>query len=126
MYYWWYTKEQKCGKTVDGSSLFTLRVKIRGGNTAIGSSLSAKYIYFLWLCVAQLFLLCTIFSLFNDTFSVTQTIYRQMKGMMNWKGCGRKRSWPNLTCYPGICPEGLRKPLKPSSQDSWSLEPRTS
>jgi hypothetical protein len=29
--------------------------------------------------------------------------------MMNWKGCGRKRSWPY---YPGIFLEGLRKIIK--------------
>jgi hypothetical protein len=37
--------------------------------------------------------------------------------MINWKGCGRKRSWPQLRDYPSICLEGLRKTL---SQDSWS------
>jgi hypothetical protein len=34
--------------------------------------------------------------------------------MMNCKGCVRKRSWPNLRQYHGICPKGLRKPLKTS------------
>lgn len=27
---------------------------------------------------------------------------------MNWKGCRKKRSWPMLRYYPGICLEGLR------------------
>jgi hypothetical protein len=31
---------------------------------------------------------------------------------MNWKGCGRKQSWPDLRYYPGICLEGLRKSSK--------------
>jgi hypothetical protein len=31
---------------------------------------------------------------------------------LNWKGYGRKRSWPNLRCYPGICLERLRKTTK--------------
>jgi hypothetical protein len=31
---------------------------------------------------------------------------------MNWKGCGRKRSWPILMYYLGICLEGLRKTTK--------------
>jgi hypothetical protein len=39
---------------------------------------------------------------------------------MNGKGCGRKRSWPNLRYYPGICLEGLRKATKNFSQDSRS------
>jgi hypothetical protein len=39
---------------------------------------------------------------------------------MNWKGCGRKRSWPNLRYYPGICLEGLRKTTKNLSQDNRS------
>jgi hypothetical protein len=32
--------------------------------------------------------------------------------MMNWKGCGKKWSWPNLRHYPAICLEGLRKTTK--------------
>jgi hypothetical protein len=36
---------------------------------------------------------------------------------MNWKGCGRKRLWPNLRSYPGICLEGLRKIHIERSQD---------
>jgi hypothetical protein len=36
---------------------------------------------------------------------------------MNWKGCGSKRSWPNLRHYPG-CLEGLRKITKNLRQDS--------
>jgi hypothetical protein len=38
--------------------------------------------------------------------------------MMNWKGHGRKRSWPNLKLYPVVCLEGLRKPTKNLSQYS--------
>jgi hypothetical protein len=33
---------------------------------------------------------------------------------MNWKGYGRKQSWPNLRYYPGICLEGLTKTTKTS------------
>jgi hypothetical protein len=48
--------------------------------------------------------------------------------MMNWKGCERKRSWPNLRYYPSICLEGPRKTVQNLSQDSWSpgrdLNPR--
>jgi hypothetical protein len=29
--------------------------------------------------------------------------------MMNWEGCGRKQSWPNLRYYPNIFLEGLGK-----------------
>jgi hypothetical protein len=35
---------------------------------------------------------------------------------MNWKGYGRKRLWPNLRYYPGICMEGLRKTTKSLTQ----------
>jgi hypothetical protein len=31
---------------------------------------------------------------------------------MNWKGYGRKQSWPNLRYYPSICLEGPRKTTK--------------
>jgi hypothetical protein len=36
---------------------------------------------------------------------------------MNWKGCGRKPSWPNLTYYSRPCLEGLRKSTKNFRQD---------
>jgi hypothetical protein len=39
---------------------------------------------------------------------------------MNWKGCGRKRSWPNLRYYLTICLDGLRKTTKYLSQDGQS------
>jgi hypothetical protein len=34
--------------------------------------------------------------------------------MMNWKGCGRKRTWPNFKVLPGILLEGLRITIKTS------------
>jgi hypothetical protein len=34
---------------------------------------------------------------------------RDDKWMMNWKGYGRKRSWPNLRHYLSMFPEGLIK-----------------
>jgi hypothetical protein len=39
---------------------------------------------------------------------------------MNWKGCGRKWSWPNLRYYPGICLEGLGETTRNLSQDNRS------
>jgi hypothetical protein len=42
---------------------------------------------------------------------------------MNWKGCGRKRSWPNLRYYPGICLEGLRENTENLSDNRRSLGP---
>jgi hypothetical protein len=48
-------------------------------------------------------------SLFNVSFAVTQASYIvSNEGVMNWKGRGRKRSWPNLRYCPGICLEELR------------------
>jgi hypothetical protein len=41
--------------------------------------------------------------------------------MMNWKGYGRKRSWPDWRYYPGICLERLRKTTKNLSQDIPSM-----
>jgi hypothetical protein len=35
--------------------------------------------------------------------------------MMNWEGCGRKRSRTNLRCHP-VCSEGLRKITKTLGQ----------
>jgi hypothetical protein len=40
------------------------------------------------------------------------------KKIINWRGCGRKRSWPNLRAYSDICLEGLRKTTKCLSQNS--------
>jgi hypothetical protein len=34
--------------------------------------------------------------------------------MENWKGLGRKRSWPNLSYYPRILLEALRETMKTS------------
>jgi hypothetical protein len=40
--------------------------------------------------------------------------------MINWEGCERKRSWPNLRCYPGTLLERLSENHKKISQDSRS------
>jgi hypothetical protein len=40
--------------------------------------------------------------------------------MMNWKGRERKRSWPNVRYYPGVCFKGLRKTTKNLSHYSRS------
>jgi hypothetical protein len=40
-----------------------------------------------------------------------------------FEGSRRKRSWPNLKYYPGICLEGTRKTTKSLSQDSQSPGP---
>jgi hypothetical protein len=37
---------------------------------------------------------------------------------MNWKGCGRKRSWLILRYHPGIRLDGLRKTMTKISSDS--------
>jgi hypothetical protein len=42
--------------------------------------------------------------------------------MMNWKGFGSKRSWPNFRYYTGICLEVLRENTKNITQDSRSLD----
>jgi hypothetical protein len=41
---------------------------------------------------------------------------------MNWKGCGRKQSWPNLRYYPSIYLEELRQTIKNLGHDRWSLD----
>jgi hypothetical protein len=49
--------------------------------------------------------------------SVVQTIWHWMVGLMNWKGCGRKQSWPPLRYYHEIRLGGLRKVTRNLSQD---------
>jgi hypothetical protein len=57
-----------------------------------------------------------VFVVYLTSLSVAQTIQRRWKddkGMMNWKGCGRKRAWLNLRCcYPGIYLERMRNSQK--------------
>jgi hypothetical protein len=50
-----------------------------------------------------------LFVVYLTTLSVVHTILRRITRIMNWKGYGRKRSWPNLRCYSSIRLEGLRK-----------------
>jgi hypothetical protein len=52
---------------------------------------------------------CLIYlQLFTATVSNSDyTVSKQQ--IMNRKGCGRKKLWPNLRHYPRICLEGLRK-----------------
>jgi hypothetical protein len=50
--------------------------------------------------------------------SATASIIRAM--MMNWRGCGNKRLWPNLRYCPGNRLEVLRKNPKNLSQDNRS------
>jgi hypothetical protein len=40
------------------------------------------------------------------------------KAIMNWKICGKKRSWPNLRYYPGIRLKGLSKAMSNISHNS--------
>jgi hypothetical protein len=64
-----------------------------------------------------------ICNLFNDAFSVKQTIQRRMKEwqwMMNWRRFGRKRSFPNFRYYAGIHLQEMGKNTKILSQDSQS------
>jgi hypothetical protein len=37
---------------------------------------------------------------------------------MNWKGCGRKWSWLNLSHSPGICLEGMKKATENLNKDT--------
>jgi hypothetical protein len=63
-------------------------------------------------------------SLFNYTFSVTQTINVEQKGdrwMMNWKGFGRKQSWPSIKVLSRHLLGGTGKNTKILSEDSRSL-----
>jgi hypothetical protein len=61
-----------------------------------------------------------MFGLFNDAVSSSDYIASNDR-IMNWKVYGRKRSWPNLRYYSGICLEELRKTTNTLSQGSRSL-----
>jgi hypothetical protein len=43
---------------------------------------------------------------------------RRKKKKKNWKGSGRKWSWPNLTCCTSPFQEGLRETTKSLSQNT--------
>jgi hypothetical protein len=66
--------------------------------------------------------------LFYDAFSATRW-QGDMRKMMNWKGFGRKRSWPNFKVLSRHSP-GRTEENHENNQDSWlsgpTFEPRTS
>jgi hypothetical protein len=61
-----------------------------------------------------------ICGLFNDPVSNSDCKTSNGTTIMNWKGCGKKRLWPNLKCYSSTCQEWLRKTMKSLSQDNRS------
>jgi hypothetical protein len=63
-----------------------------------------------------------LFIVYLTALSVSRLLasVRGWQWVMNLKGCGRKRSWPNLRYCSGICLEGLRKTTKIISQASRS------
>ena len=48
---------------------------------------------------------CSALSLFT-----IRTTPSRLRYIMNWKGCRKKRAWPNLRYYHGMYTEGLGKP----------------
>jgi hypothetical protein len=60
------------------------------------------------LCFRSVTLLAVSYGLFNNGVSSSDYIESNDR-MINWKGYGRKWSWPYLRPHPGICLEGLGK-----------------
>jgi hypothetical protein len=60
-----------------------------------------------------------ICSLFNDALSNSGYVVLNDWLIMNWRGCGRKRSWPDLRNCSSICSEGQE--IQEESQDNWCL-----
>jgi hypothetical protein len=61
----------------------------------------------------------------SDQFQVPVDLPRRKQlVMVNWKGFGRKLSWPNFWYYPVIRLDGLRKTTKNLNQDSLPPGPR--
>jgi hypothetical protein len=64
--------------------------------------------------------LLIIYGLFNDAASGSDYRPTASSGkavnVVNWKVCGRNRTWPDLRYYPGIC-QGLRKTTGETSVD---------
>jgi hypothetical protein len=52
------------------------------------------------------------YCLFYDTVSISHNVLSNDPWIVNWKGCGGKRSWLNLRYSPGICLLGLKKSTK--------------
>jgi hypothetical protein len=79
-------------------------------NGSINSVLKALFSLKWNLSNAVLFLFLYLYSLFNEDFSSSEYIMSNGKVICEWwKGCWRKRSWSNLSYYPGIYLKGLRK-----------------
>jgi hypothetical protein len=56
-------------------------------------------------------ILIHMYDLLNDAASNSDHISsndRMINETMNWKGCGRKLSWPDFRYNPSICLEGRR------------------
>jgi hypothetical protein len=90
--------------TVKQGSNLTMRRRTLVGLQFVASVVSCAYkgtilLYLSYAGITRLFIYC----LFNDTVS------RIVGWLLNWKLCGRKRSWPNLRYCPGMFPKGLRK-----------------
>jgi hypothetical protein len=62
-----------------------------------------------------------MYGCFNDAVSSSDYIAasdKMINEQMNWKGDGRKRLWTNLSYYPCINLEGLRKTIKSLNQEN--------
>jgi hypothetical protein len=73
-------------------------------------AMARPYLYLTTLSVAQTVAYVHCLSFIIGTILVTPT--PAYKRMINWKGFGRKRSWPNLVYLPSIHLEQLRKTTK--------------
>jgi len=72
-----------------------------------GCSFNADFLKLICYMLVHLPTLCL------NRASVAQTIQNWMIGLkMNWRGCGRKWSWPNLRFYPVISLAGFRNHKK--------------
>jgi hypothetical protein len=77
--------------------------------TVVRTSNLKKNIYFM-----------NMYDLFKGGMSSWENSYERRDDYkrLNWIGCGRKRSWPNLTYIHRICLKGRRKFTKNTSQDN--------
>jgi hypothetical protein len=98
-------------------------VVYRGGKSKVsphgGRKLTSTAWPHLWSLIS--WLICSIFGkAFSSLYYIASVMWKDDTWMINWKGCGRNRSWPNFRNYPGIWLGKLRETTKNLSQDSRS------
>jgi hypothetical protein len=62
----------------------------------------------------EMFVFCDLLTTLYQQLRIYGVEWKNGRWILNWKGCGKKRSWLILRCYPGICLKDMTKITKKS------------